>query len=288
MPPFERKPEWLKIKAVAGPNFRKVKGLLRELDLHTVCEEASCPNAFECFESGTATFLILGDRCTRNCSFCNVRPEKPLPTDPQEPERVAAAAGRLGLHHVVVTSVTRDDLPDGGAGLFAETVRAIRRQAPQAAVEVLIPDFQGDEEALLTVVEAGPDILGHNIETVPRLYPGVRRGADYHRSMALLAQAAEWTSGSSSRTKSGIMLGLGEREKEVRAVLEDLRRARCEMITLGQYLRPSLRHLPVVRYVPPEEFSHLKQAAMNLGFGHVEAGPLVRSSYHAAEQSASF
>lgn len=251
--------------------------------LNTVCQSAHCPNIGECFERGTATFLILGNRCSRNCGFCAVPSGVPLPPDDSEPEQVALAAEALGLRYVVVTSVTRDDLPDGGASQFAETIKAIRRRLPSSRVEVLIPDFQGSLRGLNVVLHALPDVLNHNLETVPRLYPLVRRQADYLRSLGLLRKAKELEP--RLLTKSGLMLGLGETREEVTGVLEDLKAADCDILTLGQYLQPSPRHLEVARYIAPEEFAGLKEEALGLGFAHVEAGPLVRSSYHAEVQA---
>lgn len=276
------KPPWLKVKLPGGQEFLRVKGLLRELELHTVCEEAQCPNVGECFTRGTATFLILGDQCTRDCKFCAVKAGTPAPLDPQEPERVARAARALGLRHVVVTSVTRDDVADGGAEIYAATIRRLRELLPQTTVEVLIPDFGGNFKALMMVLKAAPDILNHNLETIQRLYPLVRPQADYCRSLEILRTAK--THHPRQITKSGLMLGLGEGLEEVVEALGDLRAAGCEMVTLGQYLSPSQNHLPVARYYTPEEFLGLKTCAQDLGFSHVEAAPLVRSSYRAEEQ----
>ncbi|MFZ0132732.1 MAG: lipoyl synthase, partial [Desulfobacterales bacterium] len=249
--------------------------------LHTVCQEAKCPNIWECFSSRTATFLILGDRCTRNCRFCAVAHLPVEPPDAGEPERVAEAVAKMGLGYVVVTSVTRDDLPDGGAGHFAATIRAIRRRVPRAGIEVLIPDFQGNAAALRSVLDARPHVLNHNIETVPRLYAEVRPGAVYSRSLALLGQARRHDA--SVATKSGLMLGLGETDTEIRQTLRDLLDVGCRLLTLGQYLQPSRDHLPVARYVPPAEFDQWKQSALQMGFNEVASGPFVRSSYHAQE-----
>ena len=276
-------PAWLKVRAPGGEGYLRVKGLLRRAGLHTVCEEAACPNIGECFEAGTATFLILGDVCTRACRFCAIASGRPEAVDPQEPLRVAETVALLGLRHAVVTSVTRDDLPDGGADIFAETVREVHRLSPPTAVEVLIPDLRGDWQALAAIAEAGPDILNHNVETVPRLYRSVRPQAVYLRSLDLLRQAKTLRPGMS--TKSGIMLGLGEEPAEIRKAMSDLRGAGCDILTLGQYLRPSPRHLPVTRFYPPEEFAALAEEGRALGFRHVESGPLVRSSYRAAQQS---
>jgi lipoic acid synthetase len=263
----------------AGPGFLETRALVKELGLHTVCEEARCPNLGECWGHKTATFMLLGDTCTRNCGFCAVTHGRPLTIDPDEPGRVARAVARLGLRHVVVTSVNRDDLPDGGAAHFAATAKAIKALVPATRVEVLVPDFQGDQEAVRTVVESPIDILNHNLETVPRLYRRVRPGARYQRSLGLLAAARKIRP--SCLTKAGLMLGLGESHDELHQVFGDLRAVDCDILTLGQYLRPSPAHLPVERYVPPEEFAALREEAVATGFRHVESGPLVRSSYHA-------
>lgn len=277
---IERKPEWLRKKVVAGEQTA-MRALLSELQLNTVCQQALCPNISECFGCGQATFLILGRDCTRQCSFCNVeKGAQPLPPDPDEPRRVAEAVVRLRLTHVVITSPTRDDLPDGGAGQYAAAVAAIRAASPATRVELLVPDFGGDMEALQTVLQAGPDILAHNLETVPRLYE-VRKGADYARSLTVLQTAAELAP--DIPVKSGLMLGLGETEQEVAAVMQDLRQVGCSYLSLGQYLAPSRRHQPVVSYIPPERFEALREQALALGFRHVESGPYVRSSYHAAK-----
>lgn len=274
-----RKPPWLTRRLPSAPEYEEVRSLIRKGSLHTVCEEAKCPNQFECFSQRTATFLILGSRCTRNCRFCNVATGPACPPDPEEPSRVAEASFRMGLRYVVVTSVTRDDIPDGGAGLFAETVTRIRGRLPKARVEVLIPDFKGDRAALKTVLDAWPDVLNHNIETVPRLYPRVRPEAVYERSLALLEQVADMAS--DIPTKSGIMLGLGETDAEVRETLGDLRRVQCRFLTIGQYLQPSEHHLPVERFVPPDEFDAWRKTALDMEFTEVASGPFVRSSYHA-------
>lgn len=274
-----RLPPWVKVRFPAGERYGQIKGLLRNHELHTVCEEARCPNIGECFNSGTATFMILGDVCTRGCGFCAVTSGRPQGLDLLEPYRLARTVDMLALDYVVITSVTRDDLPDGGAGIFAGCIRAIRARCPDCRVEVLIPDFLGDREALATVVRAKPFVLNHNVETVPGLYPRVRPKARYERSLALLAAVKETNGG--MLTKSGIMLGLGETRDEVRGVLADLRAAGCDIVTIGQYLRPSARHVPVQRFVPPEEFAEIAEEGRRLGFGHVESGPLVRSSYHA-------
>lgn len=282
MPVSGPKPPWLRVRLPAGGAYREVNSLLDNLGLHTVCEEAQCPNKGECFHSGTATFLILGDVCTRRCRFCAVAKGTPQPLDWGEPERVARAVEALGLKYAVITSVTRDDVSDGGAAVFAETIRAIRRRVPSCKVEVLVPDFQGSDAALQAVIDAGPDVLNHNLETVPRLYAVARPGADYDRSLRLLRRAREMAPG--LLTKTGLMLGLGETLDEVRAVMADLVRIGCDLLTLGQYLQPSRAHLPVERWVPPEEFAALARQGMDMGLKHVEAGPLVRSSYHAHEQ----
>ena len=276
-----RKPDWLKQRLPSGPDYEKIKGMIRKDRLHTVCQEAGCPNIWECFSHHTATFLILGSRCTRNCRFCAVT-EGPLePPDPEEPARVASVARQMGLRYVVVTSVTRDDLPDGGAGIFAETIEKIRQQIPDVCVEVLIPDFQGSHKALETVLNARPDVLNHNIETVPRLYPEVRPQADYRRSLDLIQRAHEYDP--DLLTKSGLMLGLGEDRSEISRTLEDMLKAGCRMLTLGQYLQPSKDHLPVNRYIPPQEFEEWRKTALQMGFAEVASGPFVRSSYHARE-----
>ncbi len=274
-----RHPEWLKVRAPAGEGFFATRAIVQEHRLHTVCEEARCPNIGECWGHGTATFMLLGDRCTRNCGFCAVAHGRGAPPDPEEPRRVAEAARALRLQHVVVTSVNRDDLPDGGASHFAATAVALRDVVPACRVEVLVPDFQGMQTAGDAVVDAPIDIFNHNTETVPRLYRRVRAGARYERSLSLLRRAKERRP--ALLTKSGLMLGLGEERAEIVAVLQDLRAAGCDILTLGQYLQPSPAHLPIIRYVPPAEFAELRVAALALGFRHVEAGPLVRSSYHA-------
>jgi lipoic acid synthetase len=277
---IQRKPEWLR-KKVAPGDQTVMRGLLSELRLNTVCQQALCPNISECFGCGQATFLILGKDCTRQCSFCNVdKAPRPQPPDNDEPRRVAEAVVRLKLSHAVITSPTRDDLADGGASHFVATVDAIHDRSPDTAVELLIPDFGGDREALALVLASSPAILAHNLETVPRLY-GIRKGADYQRSLALLERAAMLNG--NIPTKSGVMLGLGEQADELTVVLKDLRHAGCSFLSLGQYLAPSKRHQPVVEYLVPERFEELRQQALDLGFRHVESGPYVRSSYHAAE-----
>jgi lipoic acid synthetase len=261
----------------------RVKGLLRTLNLHTVCEEARCPNIGECFEDLTATFMILGDICTRRCGFCAVTHGRPTGLDREEPERVAHAIKVLGLEHAVITSVNRDDLPDGGAAIFAATIREIRKSSPGCTVEVLIPDFKGNWEALGAVLKARPDILNHNTETVPRLYRAARPGARYERSLELLERAKRYDA--SMLTKSGLILGFGEEREELVATMRDLVGVGCDILTLGQYLRPSAHHLPIVRFYHPEEFQELKRIGEAMGFKHAEAGPLVRSSYHAGRQA---
>jgi lipoic acid synthetase len=282
-PVHGQRPEWLRVRLSQGPHFKELKHLMRGQGLHTICEEALCPNIGECWgQFKTATFLILGDVCTRNCGFCDVTTGRPGAVDWGEPQRLAEAVAQLGLRHVVITSVTRDDLPDGGAAVFAATIRQLKRRDPYLGVEVLIPDFQGNWDALATVMEAGPDILNHNMETVPRLYQRVRPKAIYTRSLQLLQRAGQLAP--HVPTKSGLMVGLGETTEEVLQVFRDLRAHDVDILTVGQYLRPSMRHLPVERYVAPEEFGMLKAAAREIGFKHVESGPLVRSSYHAHDQ----
>ena len=278
-----RKPPWLRVHYLPAGRIGEIKRILRGLSLHTVCEVAACPNIMECFDRKTATFMILGDVCTRNCMFCNISGGSPEPVDTQEPDHVAAAAAELGLGHVVVTSVTRDDLPDGGAAHFAEVIKKLL--SLDVTVEVLIPDFMGNKDALLTVVKANPHIINHNVETVPSLYPAVRPKGVYKRSLNLLGSVKTHAAFSERpiRTKSGIMLGLGETIDEVKSVFSDLREANCDALTIGQYLAPSKKHHPVAEYVEPEVFESLKATALEMGFCHVAAGPLVRSSYHADE-----
>ncbi|MDQ4069435.1 MAG: lipoyl synthase, partial [Actinomycetota bacterium] len=278
----QRKPEWLRAKAHMGPEFRALAKTMRALELTTVCEEAGCPNIFECWSAGTATFMISGGRCTRSCGFCLVDTRHPGPLDADEPARVAEAVARMGLDHAVVTAVARDDLPDGGAAGFAEAIRAVRRRSPGTAVEVLIPDCKGDPDALGAVFGARPDVLNHNLETVARLQRHVRPSASYARSLAVLARAAE----AGLLTKSGLMVGLGETEDEVLAAMADLHAVGVSILTLGQYLRPSSDHLPVARWWAPAEFDRLAQAGREMGFAHVEASPLTRSSYHARQAAA--
>jgi lipoic acid synthetase len=275
------KPPWLKVRLPQGEAYFELKRLVREQSLHTVCESASCPNIGECWARRSLTIMILGGVCTRSCGFCDVPTGRPLDLDLEEPARVAEALSRLTLRHAVLTSVNRDELPDGGAAVWAATIRAVRARCPSTRIEVLIPDFKGSASALRTVLDAGPDILAHNLETVPRLYRRVRPQADYAQSLELLERAKA----SGFATKSSLMLGLGETLPEVRSVLRDLRAVRCDGLTLGQYLRPSPRHLPVERFVPPGEFLALRAYALDLGFTHVASGPLVRSSYHADEQA---
>jgi lipoic acid synthetase len=276
-----RKPDWLKRRLPTGEAFNQVRELIAAGRLHTVCQEAKCPNIWECYSHGTATFLIMGERCTRDCRFCSVAPGRPEPLDPDEPVRVAEAVERMGLNYAVVTSVTRDDLPDGGAAHFAATIGAIRRRVPGAQIEVLVPDFQGDAAALATVLAARPNVFNHNLETVPRLYPLVRPQADYRRSLELLRRSGVLAP--SIPTKSGLMLGLGEKPEELRQTLLDLREAGCRILTLGQYLQPSPAHLPVEAYVPPDDFENWREAALEMGFSEVASAPFVRSSYHAKE-----
>jgi lipoic acid synthetase len=275
-----RRPEWLKAKIPGGENYARIRGLVAQHRLHTVCEEARCPNMGECWNHGTATFMILGDVCTRSCGFCAVKTGKPEGLDAQEPARVAEAVRMLGVRHAVITSVNRDELYDGGAQVFADTIRQVRAENPGTTIEVLIPDFKGEEFALEIVLAAFPDILNHNTETVPRLYSLVRPQAQYRRSLELLDRAKR----RGFTTKTGLMLGIGEREEEVIEVLRDLREVQCDVLTLGQYLQPTKEHLPVDRYVHPDEFTHLREIGLRLGFAHVESGPLVRSSYHAEGQ----
>ncbi|MBK6563318.1 lipoyl synthase [Candidatus Amarobacter glycogenicus] len=278
------RPPWLKVRFPAGGNYERIRVLMREQELNTVCEEARCPNIGDCWSRGTATFMILGDTCTRSCGFCAVKTGRPGTLDREEPRRVALAIQRLGLRHAVITSVNRDELADGGAGIFAETIEWSRRLSPDTTFEVLIPDFKGDWAALRTVLGARPEILNHNTETVPRLYSVVRPQARYERSLELLRTARELDPG--TLTKSGLMVGLGETSAELLTVFRDLRDSAVDILTVGQYLQPTPAHLPVARYWTPEEFEEVKTAAIAMGFKHVECGPLVRSSYHAEEQVA--
>jgi lipoic acid synthetase len=276
-----RKPPWLKQRLPSGHEYEKVRKLVSKSRLHTVCQEAKCPNLWECFSRQTATFLIMGSRCTRNCRFCAIEHGPLTPPDPHEPVRVSEAVHQMQLRYVVVTSVTRDDLPDGGAGFFADTIKEIHNRNPKSLVEVLIPDFQGSADALRVVLEAYPDVLNHNIETVPHLYPMVRPEAVYERSLELLRRSREHNP--SIPTKSGIMLGLGESPEEIHRALGDLLKTGCCMLTLGQYLQPSKEHLPVERFITPEEFENWRRTALDMGFYEVASGPFVRSSYHARE-----
>jgi lipoic acid synthetase len=281
--PAPRRPDWLKVRLPGGPNFQELHGIMRSQTLHTVCEEARCPNLGECWERRTATFLVLGNVCTRNCAYCAITHGLPTELDLAEPERVAHAVQAMGLRHAVITSVNRDELADGGAGVFAATIRTIHEYLPSCTVEVLIPDFKGDAAALRTVLDAAPEILGHNIESVPRVFRVVRHGGDYQRSLGLLSRAKEW--GYTSFTKSGIILGMGETWDELLRTMDDLRAVDCDILTLGQYLRPGPDYHPIDRYYTPEEFARLKVIGLEMGFKYVESGPLVRSSYHADEQA---
>ncbi|MCA9831955.1 MAG: lipoyl synthase [Dehalococcoidia bacterium] len=278
----QARPPWLKVRYQPSAELERLRSLMRESELHTVCEEARCPNLGECWGRGTATFMILGDTCTRSCGFCAVKTGRPEGLDTEEPRRVALAIQKMGLRHAVITSVNRDELDDGGAGIFAETIRWTRRLCPGTTIEVLIPDFKGDSNALATVLDAGPEILNHNLETVERLSRQVRPQALYARSLALLARAKAHEG--NALTKSGVMAGLGETFEELLAAIEDLRAHDVDILTVGQYLQPTPEHLPIARYWRPEEFAELKERALRMGFKHVECGPLVRSSYHAEEQ----
>jgi len=278
-----RKPEWLKVRARTGQNYGELKGLMRGLELHTVCEEAACPNIYECWEDREATFLILGDRCTRRCGFCDVMTAKPFVVDPDEPQRIARAVAAMGLRHVVITGVARDDLPDGGAGVWAECIRTVRAAVPGCGVEVLPADFKGGQQDIATVVEAEPDVFAHNLETVRRLHDRIRPAFGYDRSLEVLRIAKRVRPG--QITKSNLILGMGERPDEAREAMRDVRASGCDLLTMGQYLQPTGFHLPVDRWVDPQEFSgHARFGMEELGFAHVEAGPLVRSSYHAGTQ----
>ncbi len=281
--PREPKPEWLKVRAPGSENYLRLKDVMRDLRLNTVCEDAHCPNIGECWHHGTATFMILGDVCTRACAYCAVAHGKPNELDVAEPARVAEAIERMRLQYAVITSVDRDDLADGGASMFAETIRVTRARVPGCRIEVLIPDFQGLEASLRDVLDAGPDVLNHNIETVPRLYRMARSGGKYPRSLELLDRSRRYAP--AIATKTGIMVGLGEERDEIVAVFDDLRQVGVSILTIGQYLRPSMKHAPMARYYHPDEFANLKQEALARGFVHVESGPLVRSSYHAHEQA---
>jgi lipoic acid synthetase len=281
--PVGRRPDWLRVKARTGPNFTELKHLMRAQSLHTVCEEAGCPNIYECWEDREATFLILGDRCTRRCGFCDVMTAKPLEVDRDEPSRVADSVREMGLHHVVVTGVARDDLPDGGAEIWAACIRAIREAVPDCTVEVLPSDFKGGERDVATVIEAEPDVFAHNLETVRRLHPKIRPAFGYDRSLKVLRIAKRVHP--AQVTKSNLILGMGERPDEVRQSMRDIRETGCDLLTMGQYLQPTKLHLPVDRWVTPEEFAeHARFGTQEVGFAHVEAGPLVRSSYHAGKQ----
>lgn len=280
----ERKPEWLRVKMPAGDNYHQLKGLMRVKNLHTVCEEAMCPNIGDCWGRGTATFLLLGDTCTRSCGFCHIKTGRPTWFDEQEPERVAEAVARMRLRHAVLTSVNRDELPDGGAHIFARSIELIHQRVPGCSVEVLIPDFKGDRDALKMVMDARPEILNHNIETVPRLYRTVRPQAIYQRSLRVLEMAKELDP--AAVTKSGMMVGLGETWDEVVQVMHDLRAHQVDILTIGQYLRPTRNHLPILRYWHPDEFARLRDQGLAMGFRWVESGPLVRSSFHADGQAA--
>ena len=276
-----KKPPWLKRRLPTGPDYERIKALINKGGLHTVCQEAKCPNIWECFSKHTATFMIMGSRCTRSCRFCAIDHGPTTKPDPEEPARVAEAVRKMGINYVVITSVTRDDLPDGGATFFAQTIQEVRKQIPDALVEVLIPDFQGNAESLEVVLKARPDVLNHNIETVPRLYPTVRPEANYDRSLEVLKRVQQYDSLIPS--KSGLMLGLGELPSEIAQTLKDLVKTGCSMLTLGQYLQPSKQHLQVERFVPPEEFGNWRKTALEIGFSQVAGGPFVRSSYHAKE-----
>jgi lipoyl synthase len=280
--PTPRRPEWLKVKASFGPNYRDLKGIMRTLDLHTVCEEAGCPNIFECWEDREATFLILGQKCTRRCGFCDVQTAKPDALDEDEPRRLAEATAAMDLNYVVVTGVARDDLPDGGARIWADSIRAVRQAVPTCRIEVLPPDFKGDRADIATVIEAEPDVFAHNLETVRRLHKRIRPGFDYDRTLETLRIAKELRPG--QVTKSNLILGMGERPQEVIEALGDLRAMDVDLMTLGQYLQPTKYHLPVDRWVTPEEFAEHARVGEQMGFAHVESGPLVRSSYHAGKQ----
>jgi lipoyl synthase len=284
-PPRPRLPPWLRLQLPTSPGFARTRALLEELNLHTVCESAKCPNHWECWSKATATFMIAGDHCTRACGFCAVKTAKPLPLAEDEPARVAEATRRLGLKHVVITAVARDDLADGGAEHFRRTIEKVRQFNPGIVIEVLVPDFLDRDDSIRAVLAARPHIYNHNLETVRRLTPAVRHRATYDRSLSVLAKVRRW-SGRGLHTKSGLMLGLGETEAELIQALADLRAAHCDILTLGQYLQPTLRHLPVVEFIPPQTFARYKKAALGMGFLHVASGPMVRSSYHADEFSA--
>ncbi|MGD0339996.1 MAG: lipoyl synthase [Bacteroidota bacterium] len=280
-PEITRRPPWLKAKLPGGQNYAHLRSIIDTYKLNTVCEEARCPNMGECWNAGTATFMILGDVCTRSCTFCAVKTGRPTLLDTDEPRRVAETIKLMGIKHAVITSVNRDELEDGGARIFAETIRSARELVPALRIEVLIPDFRGDEDALNIVLDARPDILNHNVETIPRLYPTVRPQAKYDRSLQLLGRAKH----RNAVTKSGVMVGLGEEFDEIVGVMKDLREVDCDIITIGQYLQPTKNHHPIIRYVPPEEFLRFREIGYSMGFKHVESGPLVRSSYHAEQQA---
>jgi lipoic acid synthetase len=280
--PTERLPAWFKVEVTTGPDYLDLRQTIDRLQLHTICEEARCPNRWECWNARTATFLILGDICTRRCHYCSVETGRPHAVDPEEPARIAEAVQALGLRHAVITSVNRDELPDGGAAVFADTVRLTRQRNPGCTIEVLIPDFEGNTSALEAVCRERPDVLNHNIETVPRLFPVLRPQGKYQRSLELLARAHA----QGLRTKSGLIVGMGETSEEIRSVLHHLREVGCEVVTIGQYLQPTTRHVQVVRYYDPAEFTQLKAEALAMGFLHVESSPLTRSSYHAAQHAA--
>ena len=282
-PPRPRLPEWIRARFPGGEGYHRLKGVMRDLKLNTVCEDARCPNIGECWNRGTATFMILGDICTRGCRYCAVAKGKPTSLDLQEPSRVADAVEQMNLRHAVITSVDRDDLPDGGASIFAQTILQIRKRTPTCKIEVLIPDFQGNPDALRTVMDAVPDVLNHNTETVPRLYPTIRLGGKYEITLELLQRAKQWYP--DSVTKSGIMLGLGEEDEELESTIRDLVSVGVDILTLGQYLQPTKKHALVRKFYHPDEFRAWKQKGEALGIGHVESGPLVRSSYHAEEQA---
>lgn len=277
---IQHRPHWLKARLPSGEQYTHLRSIIDTYKLHTVCEEARCPNMGECWNAGTATFMILGDICTRNCTFCAVKTGRPTLLDTDEPRRVAETIKLMGIKHAVITSVNRDELPDGGAKIFAETIRSARELVPSLRIEVLIPDFQGDEDALNIVLDAKPDILNHNIETIPRLYPTVRPQAKYDRSLQLLDRSKRY----GMKTKSGIMVGLGEEFDEIVGVMKDLRGVECDIITIGQYLQPTKEHHPIIRFVHPEEFDRFREIGYAIGFKHIESGPLVRSSYHAEQQ----
>jgi lipoic acid synthetase len=276
---MRRHPDWLKVKIGGGENFYKIKSMLRSAKLHTICEEAKCPNIAECFGCGTAVFLILGDTCTRNCRYCNVKHGTPLPLNPNEPKDVAGSVKKLGLKYAVITSVTRDDLKDGGASVFYETVKEIKKLDNSCRVEVLIPDFKGDKKALQTVIDAEPDVINHNIEVVEELFPGIRPQGNYKTSLGLLKSIKKINK--NITTKSGFMVGLGESKEQIIKTMQDLRKTEVDFLTIGQYLQPTRQHAEIKKYYTPEEFNKFKKIAVDLGFKHVESGPLVRSSYHA-------